>query len=120
MTPPKHTAHTPGPWRVEQFDWDDRSQDGDVNYFATVYGKTEKGHDFILADMCGTETGTYAKSQGEADAKLIAAAPDMYEALKACMEWIANTVESGAIEEFDHENVGVWKLAEAAIHKAED
>ena len=82
-------SYTPGPWWVEPFDADRESLGTTEEWFSTIYAKTEKGNDFILADMCGTKAGSYAAGTGVANAHLIAAAPEMLEAL----EPVANRIK---------------------------
>ena len=66
------SAHTPGPWVLEQ--------DGDVYVRLAL--------DNVL--RCMDERSDVATSQDYANARLIAAAPDLLEALRAtlrCLEW---------------------------------
>jgi len=54
-----------------------------------------------------------------ANANLIAAAPDLYEALKGCLEFVNNGFELGFIENDDFDTVGKRKaIIEAALSKA--
>ena len=66
MTKP---AFTPGPWEAVKF--------------------TVPGHEFWVATIKGGDIKPTEKGlEGRANARLIAAAPDMYEALKQVLGWI--------------------------------
>lgn len=60
-------AHTKGPWRVAK----------------TTFGQTVIDAESIGEIVCRIEE--WSPEQDEADARLIAAAPDMFEALKALL-----------------------------------
>ncbi len=101
------TKHTPGPWRTER------------EGFSTVYVEARIDGGLIQeVAACGpTEAGL---EQQEANASLIAAAPDLLEALK---EMVAGDAE--AIEEaqalgvpFPEEMLATFKKARAAIARA--
>lgn len=94
------TKHTPGPWRVSQFGRQTGSQ-------ITVMG----ADDFAVA-RCMDRT----PEEHEADARLIAAAPEMYDALKRL--WL----EIQRYEHIGHEGselLEVMSDAREAIAKAE-
>ena len=89
------TKHTPGPW----------GSDENNNVWANL-----NGEDYLIAD-CNPNTicskpGALRRSQ---NARVIAAAPDLLEALKA----IVSDAESGQCE------MDIITLARAAIAKAE-
>jgi hypothetical protein len=84
--------HTPGPWQVAH-DWHD--EDESLDYMR------------VVADSC-----VIANTILEDDARLIAAAPELLEALKLIAEW----ADSGRHEE-DFSAIG--NKARAAIAKAE-
>lgn len=69
-------AHTPGPWQL-------RTVDQSLGTIETADGK------FIIANTCQLRANDYQSNHAErrANARLIAAAPDLLEAL----ELIANT-----------------------------
>jgi len=84
------TKHTPGPW----------STDGD-HIFGPVY---------LLADIVSADT----IEEAEANARLIAAAPDLLAALEHCCAVMADCV---MFPERDDEN-RAYSQARAAISKA--
>lgn len=92
----KANDYTPGPWDY-------------------VPGMVVGGH---LVASCGCEQGVFADQPvGEferpANAKLIAAAPDLLAACKAILAWAdKECMPQGG------KNDGPWELAEAAIRKA--
>ena len=89
------TAHTPGPWHVEHHigDW---------------FLITPRNH--IIAETASTSVApTY--SQQSANARLIAAAPELLEALEDAL----NTIK--ALDE-DYDERGSYRRGEAAIAKA--
>jgi len=93
--------HTPGPWHI----WEnDPKISNSKDYHARISGKDG----FCLAIAYGQ---TY--EEAEANALLIAAAPDLLEACKAAMLWIDETFDP-----IDFPTETVIKL-EQAIKKAE-
>jgi len=91
--------HTPGPWKA---------------WCRSVYyegGEWPKS-DFLQWEIEGPEIPDGRGSYYQADAQLIAAAPDLLEALEACLEtWKTTGVSNGAIEDAKQQ-------ARAAIAKA--
>lgn len=74
-------AHTPGPWKVKvdgQYTWVDGSKGKHVHVI-TANGRTE------LA-WCGVANDYYAGEENVANARLIAAAPDLLAACKLAMD----------------------------------
>lgn len=94
--------HTPGPWLVER----DRS----------ISAPTPAGSPVVLSEVTVAEVrsgGCASLEQADANARLIAAAPDMLEALQAIMFRIQGDLQP------DHEWAVVEReLAIAAIAKA--
>ena len=88
MTKP---AFTPGPWEY----------DPDTPISHDIYGGKKGFH------ICAATSGFSEKGMTEANAHLIAAAPDMYEALKAALE-------RGSMNEQPD-----WHLIRTAVAKAE-
>lgn len=99
------TAHTPGPW--QQFDNGGCTSDTrhcyGVEYSDVVWGPSGPGHGAI-ADC--SPHGQPATDETRANARLVAAAPDMLEALKLCLEAFrhtdfsnGNTDPTGSIDE---------------------
>lgn len=94
------SAHTPGPWKVE---------DHTVTHSKFALRIVSNERDIDIADLNCDGTDREAKAATKADASLIAAAPEMYEALKAVVEQLR-------VAKFD----GPWlDHAKAAIDKAE-
>lgn len=88
------TTHTAGEWST------------------TAYydGKQSKGQ-IILSDATGkTLIGEiYSNKEQDANARLIASAPDLLEALQSCLNWAKNG---------NQEHLIVFEAAQAAINKA--
>ena len=94
------TKHTSGPWTIEC----------GKNYSNEIVGKSKTGKDWVLARTTAAKVG---RDQDDANARLIAAAPDLLEALKEAQDYIAS-------EERAYEMVNpVAVMARAAIAKAE-
>lgn len=101
------SKHTPGPWEFEEI-----SDAGD-----------ERGEGFIIGGNLGglvgaalpwpTELDSGDFSRVEANARLIAAAPDLLEALKKAVEYLRPRVPGGK------RGVVLLPELEAAIAKAE-
>jgi hypothetical protein len=73
--------HTPGPWRTDpDFARDVQSADGKI----AIYSPFQCGDDRIK------ELRLFAplRSEAEANARLIAAAPDLLAALRALTDWV--------------------------------
>ncbi len=86
------TKHTPGPWRVEEgttLIWGDCSQDDQTNY----------GLGYPIAECRLTPSASWSKGprtydEAEANARLIASAPEMLEALKSARMFIMSVPEA--------------------------
>lgn len=97
------SAHSPGPWQLQE--WTVRDSDGAI-----------EGGGLQVVDANGhtITAGTYEGSTDteEADARLIAAAPDMLQALRRAVLALAFAAESSAAMRDDYNAVS------AAIAKA--
>lgn len=98
-TPAPVAKHTPAPWIAEQIE--DGDEDGGFNGRLLYTGEFFKPVD--------DETVEYINLSRPANARLIAAAPDMYEALCRVLELFGVT----------HEHLYAIEQARAAIDKAE-
>src|SRR5574343_1557841 len=91
--------HTPGPWQI-----------------SAIQNEPEK-ISIIDADMCFVAEvwQTYIKreSRQQAHAALIAAAPAMYEALKALVEYLDTQVQAGKLDDGKQVLVARQALAQA-------
>ncbi len=106
----KPTQFTPGPWRI--IDSRDQSK-------ATIVGADFPAMGFV-ADVNLCRNNTHQQVDGRANATLIAAAPAMYEALKAMLEHEGERVYSGIGTEHDSEVLEAAKqAARAALAQAE-
>lgn len=94
------TKHTPGPWSVSKYGDDyNITYNTDGNWLATVYDDDDP-----------------FAGRPEADAHLIAAAPELLEALKAIQLQALQSSVNSAANEWGREALD---LANAAIAKAE-
>ena len=92
------SKHTKGPWKI-----------GFSSYPTPVYGK--KNEHIAWMDGSANEVGKSGLTPvGQANAQLIAAAPELLSALKALREWSKNEYQSNAILD---------KQVDAVIAKAE-
>ena len=108
MTTNTKIQHTPGPWEARVAN----------EYRPTCYGYTVSSDERPLAEVFKIGLTTEA---AEANAHLIAAAPDLLAALEACKEWIDNLVTQGTIDpllDAMPNNFGGRKTISAAIAKA--
>ena len=95
--------HTPGPWRVGPVD-DTRVEDANGNEVAQIDGDYNQPDTWPLM---------------EANARLIAAAPDMLAALKAAKEADKINIARGGAAKFIEADQRAQRLIRAAIAKAE-
>jgi hypothetical protein len=101
------SKHTPGPWAYSHNSWE----------FSDVYGTDGKVVATCQIDEDVTEeTQEMLETIKEANARLIAAAPDLLEALQACADWLDWLVVP-PIDPKDAHHAHL-KLARAAIAKA--
>lgn len=105
-------THTPGPWAVHLFS---DTGLGDPPHFAIFTDDGEGNGDHL---PCGERDDPGHLQIAEANAKLIAAAPDLLLALKAAKSWIENDdVDRMGDAETSRWNALLDKI-EAAIAKA--
>lgn len=97
-------SHTPGPWA-----YDRDSQE--------IFSSTAPHSNGWIAHVGGSDSDNraYPASMRDANARLIAAAPDMLAALHLCKQALTNYIDSGYDEEEDQE---AYVAAMAAIRKA--
>jgi len=94
---------TPGPWHVE-------SIDGVVRIWATRDG----GNDKLIAGL-----GFGPLDVREADARLVATAPDAIRACKAHDEYLSKHYDGPDSDALSPEAANAWRLCKAAIAKLE-
>lgn len=106
------TEHTPGPWEAHHQKMDS------IDYEWSLQTPT---HAFLMFDF----SPTLAPDECNANARLIAAAPELLDALRELVElqiyatgW-ENGVESNGIQEADYWHANCMESAKAAIAKAE-
>lgn len=92
------TEHTPGPWKI------------DGTYIVNPLGDTPKGH-YSIAE-CSFHNG--ARAECDANARLIASAPDLLAACLAVSEEATDANRNGDIIVPSH----VWDLIAQALNKA--
>lgn len=102
-----NTKHTPGPWK-----WD-----GQLSLFKI---ECSGGHIIDSAPYEGSWLSRYKPAEDEANARLIAAAPELLEALARIDQWPDEPIEDfrpdGAV--YGEISVGEMKAIRAAIAKA--
>lgn len=101
---------TPGPWYYRPY-----NEDSGYGNSADWAGQQIMGgeEDFVLATL------NHDGPNDEANARLIAAAPDMYEALQTFVSQYVDLVESGDAGFWDAEKEPKVIAARAALQKAE-
>ena len=101
---------TPGPWSIS----DDREWDGSDSLDILTSGGWGDGLPWI-AGVHGANVGPKDKEETEANANLIAAAPEMYEALKTTAGNLRSLIAATNCRTYD-----VWlETAESALAKAD-
>jgi hypothetical protein len=78
--------HTPGPWRVGGSWWNSDAYPA----YCVLPVETCEGIGSTIAELSysGPEPGTSEEQQAEADARLIAAAPDLLEACRDALDFL--------------------------------
>ena len=114
------SKHTPGPWTYEKVS----SSDGSL-----VYCRIWQGEDTLQLAFAGTYYHTRDRREGgperlpastaEANARLIASAPDLLEACKAMLKYIESDADIYQHEIPSCGPAGYCLQARAAIAKAE-
>ena len=107
------SAFTPGPWRVEL----SSNQFETSGFVCSIVGNCDPGPDGLCDDVARVAThydgpAMFTRTQWEANARLIAASPTMYEALK-------NLLDIGKRDLSNPKYDGYFESARAAIAKAE-
>ena len=104
------TQHTKGPWEIN---WYECTMDqSDVEHAKSKGNLNAKVGDVLWRSPrsigpCGSEHSHWGGdllTVEEADARLIAAAPDLLEALKNCMEWMEDLRTSGDAGNWEWKN----------------
>lgn len=107
--------HTPGPWKARDYRSDGKAgnaQDGSIWIDCVAYTKSGRAIGGTVAEVYARGTGTDDPSVQGANARLIAAAPE----LLAALEWFVTdlTAERSSMVDFDANLAS----ARAAIQKA--
>ena len=104
MTDTHNTQHTPGPW--------DRGENwGDPNDGYTIRG----GNDSHIADVYGRHhpDDIVSAAQGLANARLIAAAPDLLAALESLLYMYGDSISARLTR-----HIEAWEDARSAVKAA--
>lgn len=99
--------HTPGPWRVSTCNGNHVLKDND-NHKSKFHGTT------IMVANCDYQQTSVGGSK-QANARLIAAAPELLEAARAVLAWI----EDHQDEQWRHDHEASAEMLRAALAKAE-
>ena len=112
------TNFTPGKWIVK----DKRSEGGKVNNIVVMKGATRKNNYGAIPYVAIGGFPNHDQDDGiveiEADAHLIAAAPDMYKALEDLLERYVGLVECGDCGNWDAEQEEEVIASRKALAKA--
>lgn len=98
---------TPGPWDYDQADWPiiiNGPEDGDSNVVAIVYTTSESKYH-------------YKPEEAEANARAIAALPDLINALKFTQAAL-NTAPRFKIPSLERDSYAVASIVDAALKRA--
>lgn len=115
------TKHAPGPWEASK-----SMQDGRGVYGIEIGAETPAGHMSVAWVLLGEKPTSLEMKDGAADARLIAAAPELLEALRPLAAWAALRPDGASDDEAILHAAGTWPItwgdatrAAAAIAKAE-
>jgi hypothetical protein len=104
------SKHTPGPWSMTQADW----ELGLIAYVPGLRPAAGGARGVQYNIVASKKVGSVTTDNSEADAALIAAAPDLLEACKALLD-----CPDTNLDELDPITVAAIDTAIAAIAKAE-
>lgn len=96
-------SHTPGPWSIHET----KGNGGNISDRVEIAGPEEGRKRSLIASIYG-----FKLPEGQANARLIAAAPELYEALEAA--YMVLKPQKSRFEEY----VNAVTLARAALAKA--
>jgi len=113
---------TPGPWSVGL--WETTNDKGGFESFACVEHKNEDGSTDYVCDCWGLEDEEthgvkLPSAKARANARLIAAAPEMLEALRAVSVRLVEWMEIAEQADKRPADYKAMRLARAALRKAE-
>lgn len=101
------TKFTPGPYRVHPYSIKDGR-----NIRFEIVAKDAEGDESVVA-----RTPDYGSPEGEATAHLLAAAPEMFQALRTMLEAFQVTTPKNEAEAM--KNINARRIAREALSKAE-
>lgn len=94
------SKHTPGPWALN------------LGKLEGLWHKSGNGWRMLCwveEDKNGDLTETIGFRSGEADMRLIAAAPDLLEALERSLSWLSSYPGNGALAAYDQARTAIAK-----------
>jgi len=103
--------HTPGPWEVAHYDGEEW-YGCDVSVFARISSVNHRSVARIYGD--GVLAHNPNNAERDANARLIAAAPEMLEALEKAVPWLGKMIADGG-----HLNSVLPRACEIALDQAE-
>jgi hypothetical protein len=105
----KTQKHTPGPWAVET----------NLNEYGSPLNVNKDAATTIAS--CDGDSGVGDSKEAEANARLIAAAPDLLAALRRAVPWLGKLIADNghADSAAPNDAIGALRQAEDAIAKAE-
>jgi len=104
-----NAQHTPGPWRVESINYD-----GDGGILVRCNRNNSRNH--CIANVWGAKNARDPDAEGQANARLISAAPELLEALEELRSAVIDLDQDEECSVTHCENL--IRKARAAIAKA--
>lgn len=107
--------HTPGPWSVG---YTRKSSCSEFAHFETPVhvGEVNRGNALAIVHLGGDGAINGSREAVEANARLIAAAPEMLAELRKVEEWLGDFCDQGILDK--HPAYKLWLSVQAAIEKA--
>ena len=94
-----NAAHTPGPWKVDPNFWGDIETAKGELQICTVDADGDVGHNFACPEI----------AEAEANARLIAASPDLLEALERLVDRVTDLGANGFSQEVANGKAAIAK-----------